>query len=130
MLQKYDPSGRRKVLKSMLSAFDMFTIKVTREDGGKNVCGVIKCNCCVMYNSFKNTNDTSDAALRDFMAMLQSLVFHHVGIEWMLLTKIHQKDRTYLDLFGPWVSSGLSYCKKMCRKPHGKTIGVILSISM
>ena len=54
----------------MLSVFDMFTIKVTREDGGKSIDTAIKCNCCGMYYSFENINDTSDAALKDFMAML------------------------------------------------------------
>ena len=43
-LKKYDPAGRRKFLKSMLSVFDMFTIKVTREDGGKSIDTAIKCN--------------------------------------------------------------------------------------
>ena len=44
--KKYDPSGRKKIMQSMLSAFDLFSVKVERTDNGKHVSCVLKCSCC------------------------------------------------------------------------------------
>ena len=105
---------------SMLTAFDLFSVKIERTDDGKQVSCYLKCSCCGQDYRFITSNASATEALLDAMARFQASVFYHVGLEWMLVTERH-KHLKNIELEDSWFTSGPTYCKALCNKLHGKT---------